>query len=354
MPYAWLVYLAFYVVSVGLSRPSWLAIAGHGLVVVAFLILYFRAWVDRGHAALGNIAGMVALGAAVAPFTPASSTFFIYASAFTGHSGSRERTIRAAAAVIGAAVLTAIVVQQSPAFWIPAVLVSAVVSASSYHSASMGEANAQLKSAQADVAHFARVAERERIARDLHDLLGHTLTVIRMKAQLASRVGQADPARALAEVVDIERIAGDALGDVRDAVNAYRGAQVVEQALETAAQTLAMAGVQATITRPAGPLASRHERVVALAIREAVTNVVRHARASCCSIDIHSDDAHVVLRVRDDGVGSHGPDGSGLWGMRARVRECGGTVEIEHSRGTLVQVSLPVAAQDAGAPGVQA
>jgi two-component system sensor histidine kinase DesK len=354
MPYAWLVYLAFYVVSVALSRPSWPAMAGHGAVVVLFLVFYFRAWIDRGPAALGDIAGMVALGVAVAPFTPASSTFFIYASAFVGHAGSRERTIQVAVAVIGAAVLTGLVVQRSPAFWIPAVLVSAVVSASSYHTASIAEANAQLRVAQADVAHFARVAERERIARDLHDLLGHTLTVIRMKAQLASRVGQADPARALSEVGDIERIAGDALNDVRDAVSAYRGAQVVEHALETAAQTLATAGVQATITRPAFPLSSRHELVFALAIREAVTNVVRHARASSCSIDVLGDGARVVLRVRDDGVGNHGPDGSGLWGMRTRARECGGTVEIAHSRGTLVEVSLPVANRADAASGVPA
>ena len=207
--------------------------------------------------------------------------------------------------------------------------------------ASVREANARLRAAQADVAHFARVAERERIARDLHDLLGHTLTVIRMKAQLASRIGGTDPARATSEVVEIERIAGEALHEVRSAVTGYRGEQQVSDALEVAAQTLATAGVQARFASLDMTLSPAHERVFALAIREAVTNVVRHACATTCSIGISRAKGTVMLEIRDDGVGARGAEGSGLWGMRARAGECGGSVEVEATGGTRVAVSLP-------------
>ena len=95
MPYTWLVYLGFYIVSVAMSRPEAPALAGHVVVIAVFLAFYFRAWIDRGAAARWDVAGMVVLGMVTAPITPSASTFFIYAAAFTGHTGTRPQTVRA-------------------------------------------------------------------------------------------------------------------------------------------------------------------------------------------------------------------------------------------------------------------
>lgn len=189
-------------------------------------------------------------------------------------------------------------------------------------------------------AELALVAERDRVARDVHDVLGHSLTVLSIKAELAGRLIDVDPARARSELESIQETARQALAEVRSTVGGLRAANL-EAELAAARQVLADVDVE---TRQVGTIADtdpRHRALLAWVLRESVTNVVRHAGASAVSIELSGSG----LVVADDGTGfSSGPDGrdgNGLRGMRERVAAAGGTLQLTGSPGTRVEVVLP-------------
>jgi two-component system sensor histidine kinase DesK len=201
-----------------------------------------------------------------------------------------------------------------------------------------------LRLARAEVEALARIAERERIARDLHDLLGHSLSIVALKSELAQRLLTRDPDRARTELEEVRDVARTALSEVRTAVRGYRvssGAGLRKE-LETATRSLETAGVEPDIRT--GPelisqrLDAEHEGVLALSLREATTNVIRHADAKRCRIEfIDEGDAH-GLEVHDDGRGSGGRFGFGLRGMRERVASLGGQLDVVADQGTLVRI----------------
>ncbi len=189
---------------------------------------------------------------------------------------------------------------------------------------------------------FAKAAERERLARDLHDVLGHTLSVIALKSELAGRLTErSNRDRALAELRDIEAISRQALADVKHTIVDDRF-DTLETELERATSTLRTAGIAVQCRREAGHIDSPQEGILGLALREAVTNVVRHAEARTCSIRLHRTRDLYVLEVQDDGRGSTGREGQGLRGMRERIEALGGSVLREISVGTRLTVHLPV------------
>ncbi len=201
----------------------------------------------------------------------------------------------------------------------------------------------RLRRADEEIERLAALAERERIARDLHDLLGHTLSVIVVKSELAARLAEGEPARARDEMRDVERIGREALSEVRAAVVGYR-AKGLRGELDGARRALAAAGVETTVQADLPALPVAYESALALALRESVTNVVRHAGARHASIRIAMEPSGVVLEVTDDGRGGSGPEGAGLTGMRERIADLGGSVERDGGSGTRVRVTLPLEA----------
>ncbi len=186
---------------------------------------------------------------------------------------------------------------------------------------------AQLHEARGEVARLAAADERLRIARDLHDLLGHSLSLIVLKSELARRLAGRDLDRALGEVADIETAARAALANVREVVSGYRKRALGEE-LDGARAVLAAAGVDATVRMTGGVLPEAADGVFGWAVRESVTNVVRHARASRCVIEVAHGEGGAVLEIRDDGRAAKGHvPGNGLTGLSERVSAEGGTLE---------------------------
>jgi two-component system sensor histidine kinase DesK len=233
--------------------------------------------------------------------------------------------------------------------WWWGILFSLIIGAVNVHYTQVGRSNERLRLAQSEIEHLAKVAERERIARDLHDLLGHTLSVIILKSELASKMAERDVERARSEIRDVERISRQALAQVRAAVRGFRSGGLQAE-LEEARRTFAAAGVTLAATFEPVTVPPATEAVLVLAIREAVTNVVRHARATRCSIDIRAMNEKCTVTIADDGRGGSASFGSGLSGMRERVEAVGGTLVVEGKRGMTVTIAIPLPATETHMP----
>lgn len=340
-PYLWLVYIAPFVTYAVLTNDTPGEWAIDGTTFVVFLALYFRGfWVHRGELLLVSMA-LVALGVVTTPGNAGASAFFIYGAAFIGD--AVERPSRAMAWIAGISAVCAVealIVPLHPWAWIPGVVFPLIIGGSNVHFTQMRRKDQALVKAHRAAEQLATIAERERIARDLHDLLGHTLSVIVIKAELASKLSDIDPPRAASEIRDVERISRNALQEVRRAIHGYRGERVQEE-IDTARAALDSAGVTLVSHGSPGGLDAEVERAFALAVREAVTNVIRHARATRCEITLDRGDDDVQLIIQDDGIGGDQAEGAGLSGMRTRVAALGGTVARDGRRGTRLTLTVP-------------
>jgi two-component system sensor histidine kinase DesK len=182
--------------------------------------------------------------------------------------------------------------------------------------------NHALAEARAEVGRLAAENERIRIARDLHDLLGHSLTTITVKAGLARRLGSADPAGALAQIAEVEELSRQTLAEVRAAVSSYRDVTLVGE-LARGRELLRASGIAADLPTATDVVDPTHSELLGWALREGLTNVVRHARATTCAVRLSPDG----VEITDDGIGSVAPPGNGLSGLRERVLAAGGSVD---------------------------
>jgi two-component system sensor histidine kinase DesK len=210
--------------------------------------------------------------------------------------------------------------------------------------------NHELSEARAELARSAVVAERERFARDLHDLLGHSLSVIAIKAELAGRLLSDDAARAGREIAEVEQVARQALGEVRQAVSGYRR-PTLEGELDGARMALSAAGITAEFDRAPALLDPEVEAVLAWTVREGATNVIRHSGARWCQVTVSAGEAGVGVEVLDDGSGSavadvssNGHAGNGIAGLAERAERLRGRLEagrLPDGAGFRLAVSVP-------------
>jgi two-component system sensor histidine kinase DesK len=199
-----------------------------------------------------------------------------------------------------------------------------------------------LRAENARIQYLATVTERERIARDLHDLAGQALTAVALRSQLVQRLAASNPDRVREEAAAIEATARETLASLRETVAGWQQVDLRDE-LDKGLKALEVAGVDGGAEGHwAQDLAPSVETVLAVALREAVTNVVRHAQARTCRILLDSSPGEIALVVEDDGVGLHAPEGSGLRGMRERVLAAGGTVELADGGRTALRVTIPV------------
>ena len=194
-----------------------------------------------------------------------------------------------------------------------------------------------LAEARAELACLAAENERFRIARDLHDLLGHSLTTITVKAGLAARLGVAEHARAIQEMTEVEALARRAIGDVRATVSSYRDMTLAGE-LANGRQLLRAAGITADLPSAVDNADPVHQELFGWVLREGITNMVRHSRATSCAVRLSASSIEIV----DDGVGGTAQAGNGLTGLRERVSAAGGVIDAGplRPRGWRLQVSL--------------
>jgi two-component system, NarL family, sensor histidine kinase DesK len=343
----------------GLAQPAPPAALGLAVFVVLYLVTMVFAWSERpppGQRMCTLLGVLAAVGLALAAGYAGGPAGWLVVLVFVGVAGAAA--LRPAAQVFG---------------WLAGV-VAATVAVGLAHGVPSGELSstafsvfmsgvlvfvvrrmnyliAQLRATQAELAEVAVSQERLRFSRDLHDLLGHTLSVIVVKAAVVRRTAERDPGVAAREAGEIEEIGRRALVEVREAVTGYRERRFVGE-LASARKALTGAGIEASVRIGDDPLPPAAESVFGWAVREGVTNVIRHSGARRCDIDIQQLDGYATLEIRDDGAaargrpgwgpagwgavrgaagntaaGNGGQAGNGLRGIAERVRAAGGTFE---------------------------
>ena len=326
------------------------------LGLVLFVAIYVTvlppaSWLSRRGAAavVGALALLPVLaGALLAAGAPESfSALFVYVAAATGMLLPPRWAALAIAA--GAVCVGIIGAERGDSDSAIAATVLTVVSIGTVMAAfgRIVRINRELRQTREELATLAVAEERLRIARDLHDLLGHSLSVVALKAELAARLLERDPARATAELEEIQAVSRQALAEVRGAVQGYRELALADS-LARARSALGAAGIELReLSPPPAPLPAEVDAVLAWAVREGTTNVIRHSRARHCEISISADRASAALQIDDDGRanGAGASGGSGLDGLRERAQRVRGTLEAgaRPGGGFRLRLTVPLA-----------
>src|SRR5882724_2406777 len=291
VPYAWLVYLVGFVAYPFLSHASPRIVLVTFLGLAVFLCLYFWTYWISGWRLLLGAGGIAALALVFTPWNPGAASLWIYAAAALAKIGNPRLAMRWLFGLLGLLALESWLAHLPAYVWISAGLFSLIIGGATIQQEQLRRSHTRLLAAQDEVERLAQVAERERIARDLHDLLGHTLSLITLKAELAGKLlDREDPGAARREIGDLERISRDALKEVRSAVTGYRAEDL---RAELARARMALDAAEVAFDAPAGSavpldLTPAEDSALAFALREAVTNVVRHAGARHCAVRIES------------------------------------------------------------------
>lgn len=324
----------------GIAALLWPTLA----TLAVFLPLYFATYRSRGPRQLACTLAIAALGYVLLPINPFANTYIIYAVSFAA---LLDRSLFARSIVLAGVLglfLAEILLLRYPlfVFAITAVIGIAVFFGNHYY-AENARKGAALKLSHDEVRRLAALAERERIGRDLHDLLGHTLSLVALKSELAGKLFERDAHAARREIDEVARVARDALGQVRRAVTGIRAAGLAAE-LASARLLLESGEVAFRYTLGDVGLAPEVETVFALTVREAVTNIQRHAQARQASVTLEARGGKAVLCIDDDGRGGALTPGNGLDGMRERIEAVGGSLRIDSApgRGTHIEAQVPL------------
>jgi len=347
-PYIYLLYLAFLAFEPALSPDGrWLPTI---LLVVVFVPIYVlsihlqtprhRSWLYV------TVVAMATIGVAGVAFglNVNSMIFLVYAAAqATRHATPRTATVivlLALALLVGTFFLSAVPIAYRWALFLPALILIPGIAASQVFDTERERQNTRLRLSQEEVKRLAAIAERERISRDLHDLLGHSLSTITLKSALAARLADSDPVRAASEMREVETISREGLEQVREAVRGYQARGLAKE-IAGVRQILEAADVTFDLALEPVDLSPRQESAIALALREGATNVVRHSGATEVKASIVADGKDVVLTIADNGCGG-GSEGNGLAGIRQRVQALDGGFARDAEDGTTLTVRLPL------------
>lgn len=312
--------------------------------LLLFFPLYFLGFKGPRYAVICGIL-LVVMGIMVLPYNYGACCFTIYGCNYFSHTLNVRNVF---ISVISAVTLTCGAMFYFDVPLIPNIFIVTLlpISMAGYAIFDRQNYRQQLREAKNldEVQRLAQIAERERIGQDLHDLLGHTLTVIHLKAQLAGQLLQKNShEQAREEIASIQQVAEQSLKEVRQAVTGYKSHNLAEE-IQAQSSFLQSMGVQFTHELPQTIIAPIIEGHLIMIVREALTNVLRHSKAKSCSVHLNALDQHLILQIEDDGQGfdpntTH--DGNGLNGIQERCEQLGGSVTISSPPGFKLTISIP-------------
>lgn len=351
-PAVWLVYLVFFVLGPLVAGDA-RELLRTAILLALFLPLYFWTCRRQGWVVLPALAIIAGFGYYGCQTNLGAANFFVYSAALGARLGTPRRTLLWLGVVLVAQASTTLYLGPLTLYMVPMLVVTVLIGLLCLHQETVELKNEELRQSREEVTRLAKIAERERIGRDLHDLLGHSLSLVVLKSQLAGRLlrreGLSEESRAAAEIAELEKIARQALQEVRTAVAGWKSAGLLAEiasgamACEAAGLRFERGEVAAETLAELPPLL---EGAMAMALREAITNVLRHAEATTCRVRLEKTPELFRLEIEDDGRGlPNGPsaEGQGLSNIRQRVAQLGGeaTWLAASGGGTLVRLELP-------------
>lgn len=348
IPYVFLAYLAiplFHVLSeTGTKRML-------GVVLLAiFVVAYreaYRAVMDERLIIWSAVLFVLILALAWF-YQPYNLILALYISNFIGWIGDQRLFKKSVSVFTSGLVLYGLLLvdeygMETGIGFFPFIIVMALTPIAVRNSAERSRLEEKLDAANEQIRELSRQEERVRIARDLHDTLGHTLSLITLKSQVVQRVRN-DSERVLEEAKGIEHTSRSALKQVRELVSDMRGSSVAEELIQMQ-EILSAASIElkTDLPEPLPNLAPLKQTIIGMCIRELATNIVRHSKASTCFVSIQETDRGLVTSIKDNGIGMTGAHyGNGLNGIVERLALVEGTLSIQEQSGTQFELIVPL------------
>mgnify|MGYP000441525189 CR=1 FL=1 len=312
-------------------------------VAAHFLLfpLFFKVFWHKGYSAVGFVTALTALAVATSVFSLSGIGFFAYAAAACSACRQKTATLMLLVGVNSIYLISAYFLNHSVYTILVGLFFTAINGVNFDFLLRRYLSDRIVKQSQEEASKLAKVSERERIARDLHDLLGHSLTSISLKAELAERLLDIDSQASRQHLAEIQQISRRTLAQVREAVTEYKS-NTFENELASARVSLGSVEIefiQRVTSIDANPFI---DATLAMILREAITNVLRHSNATRCTVSLQSERNFLVLKVDDNGrTRGEPPMGNGLRGVRERCNALGGRLQINFISGCHITVSIP-------------
>ncbi|RBP49610.1 sensor histidine kinase [Arenicella xantha] len=340
-PEFYLIYLVFYITPWFFQSPSKTDIIASIVGLMVFLPVYFLAFRDPSRDNIPHTVAFVLIGFVLSQFNGGFTVFHIYACVLTAYTRPERRAWIGLALVSFSFIIFTVATNQP--WWVYSfpLVAGFAIGVGCIYGASQDEQVEQLRRSRDHDTQMATLAERERIAQDLHDLLGQTLTMVALKSEVASKLIERDPARAKQEIEEIRHTSREALANVREAVANMNQTSVAKE-LHRARSILTSAGVDLEVVGELPKLDSHVDRTLGLAVREATTNIVRHARANKAQLVFEQNQQTFKLIIHDNGKGTITSEGSGLSGLRQRIDDLGGRTQIDTLAGVRISLTIPL------------
>jgi two-component system sensor histidine kinase DesK len=344
-PYIYLVYLAIFFTSLIAYQRYPYSYHYAALGTVLFLIVYFHSYWVSSKRIIWNIITILIIGSFMTLLTPGASVFFVYAAAFCCHLGSTKKAFLGLLFIIAWIAIFSITFSFTPYYYVPAALFTLMIGGINIYQHDIDIKNQALNLSQQEVRDLARTSERERIARDLHDLIGHTFSVITLKAELAGKLIGKDNQKAKLEISELETISRQALKQVREVVTGYRSSDLNTE-LAHAKYILESNEINFSYQFDDIEMSTVINKELAIILKELVTNILKHAQASKVKASITKNKDQVLLNVTDDGIGFDQSEsenhGYGLKGIQERATKLSGRFILESNSSTSITVSIPL------------
>ena len=341
-PYIWLIYLLIFFTSLSAYHPVENSYIYASIGTLSFFLVYFHGYWTSSRQIKWNIIAILIIGSLLAQLTPGASVFYVYAGAFCCRLGSTKRALSGLVFILIWILLYSWVYSMSTYFYVPAILFSLMIGGVNIYQHDIDIKKHELILSQTEVKHLAKVSERERIARDLHDLIGHTFSVITLKAELAGKLMDRDHDRAKQEIKELENISRDALKQIREVVTGYRTSDLNSE-LAHAKYILQSNDIDFTYQFDEIKIDDASNKELAIILKELVTNILKHSQASKVECKISQTGNKTSLHIKDDGVGfdvNVKVNGFGLKGIKERVKKLNGQISIENENGSQFTISI--------------
>jgi len=353
-PYIWTVLsiLPFYFIF--LSSPSTIEIVFGVILTVSFFVLYRIAYISKGWSIY--LWSSILISISIIMTIQFSYVYFAFFNAYL--IGNKKNRVTFLTLYIIHLVITTISINLTIIFQedfmikqLPFVVItwiSVILLPFSIHSRNeRGQLEEKLVDANKRISDLVKLEERQRIARDLHDTLGQRLSLIGLKSDLARKLITKDPEQAQNEIRDVQQTARTALNEVRKIVSQMRGIRIKDEIIRVkqillAAQIEFDCDEELALTN----VSLLTENIVSMCLKEAVTNVVKHSKATTCSISLHQTNHELIINVKDNGIGCTTKEnftkGYGLIGMRERLEFVNGSLDVMNQNGTTIIMKVPI------------